>query len=89
MGKQADRVKMKAIKIALIIARVQSYRITGRLTMPMLDAMRVELDAVRQTPAKLFRHDKPELDKRRCKQYQDKGIKGKWVVRPNVENRNG
>lgn len=84
MTKHEMRVKMKALYVAKFIAEnhIMLMKMPGVIVgLPIIN----QLQAVAQTPAKLFRHDKPELDKRRWKRYNRKKMKGAYLVTANTQ----
>lgn len=86
MDKIKQRMKMQAL--AIIDVNVQIAKLAYDTTpfawainAPKMIALRMKLEAIMQTPAKLFRHDKPLLDKRKVKRSQ----RSAKIVRPKAE----
>lgn len=79
MSKSELREKMKTlaiISVATEIAKfeVDSYNLPAFALLPARAMYHFKMASIRATPAKLFRHDKPELDHRRVKR-SNKGAK--------------
>ena len=78
MTKHEMRVKMKALYVAKFIAEnhIMLMKMPGVIGLVQAVHIRVKAQTMTQVPAKLFRHDKPELDKRRWKRYNRKQMRG-------------
>lgn len=87
MPKHEMRVKMKALYIAKFIAEnhIMLMKMPSIISPVQAVHIRAKAQAMAQTPAKLFRHDKPELDKRRWKRYNRKQMKGAYLVTTNTQ----
>lgn len=83
MKNKAKRIKMKALTISRFILE-QNMNLRGMSEWQKLHAsLQIESQAlsINQIPSYFFRHDKPELDKRRYKRYQRKQMKGAFLVK--------
>lgn len=85
MTKTEKRQRMKALAIARFVAEQNIKMFSAAYWHKAHMAIQIESQALamNQTPAKLFRYDKPELDKRRYKRYQRKQMKGAYLLTPN------
>lgn len=76
---------MKAIAIArFVVEQNMKLRVMSDWQRTHM-AIQIERQALamNQIPAKLFRHDRPELDKRRYNRYQRNQMKGAYLLTPN------
>ena len=85
MERAEKRQRMKALAIMRFIVE-QNIKMFGAADwrrVHMVVQIESQSLAMNQTPAKLFRHDRPELDKRRYKRYQRTQMKGAYLLTPN------
>ena len=85
MTKTEKRQRMKALAIAQFIVEQNIKMFNAADWERAHMAIQIERQALtmNQIPAKLFRHDRPVLDKRRYKRCQDKQMKGEFLLTPN------
>lgn len=86
MKQKAKRNRMKALAISRFIVE-QNMNLRDISEWQKLHAsLQIENQAlsINQIPSYVFRHDKPELDKRRYKRYQRKQMKGAYLVTANT-----
>lgn len=82
MKHKDKRQKMKALAISRFIVE-QNMKLRGLPEPQRLHAsiqVRNQAHSINRVPYHVFRHDKPELDKRRWKRYNRKQMKGVFLV---------
>ena len=87
MSKLELRKKMKTLALLKVAIEIETFQAKSSSLpefafLPALAMYRFKAASINATPAKLFRHDKPQLDMRRV----NRSNKNAKILKPNYKN---